>query len=129
MFDLINGILLHPLVVHAVVVLLPLATLGTLAIALRPRWRRPYGPFVVAAAVVATVLCPVATQSGEQLERRVGDPVSTSYAIAPTVPNLFLVHILQRLKTTSWTCADETYEIDLSRQNQDDLEKVLTPRI
>ena len=74
MFDLINGIPLHPLVVHAVVVLLPLATLGTIAIALRPRWRRPYGPLVVAAALVATVLCPVATSSGEALEKRVGDP-------------------------------------------------------
>jgi hypothetical protein len=31
MFDLINGIPVHPLVVHAIVVLLPLATLGTSA--------------------------------------------------------------------------------------------------
>lgn len=74
MFDLVNGLPLHPLVVHAVVVLLPLATLGTLAIAVRPRWRVTYGPLVVAAAAVATVLIPVATSSGEALEKRVGDP-------------------------------------------------------
>ena len=74
MFDLVNGIPLHPLVVHAVVVLLPLATLGTLAIALRPRWRTRYGPLVVAAALVAAVLCPVATSSGEELQKRVGNP-------------------------------------------------------
>jgi uncharacterized membrane protein len=74
MFDLINGIPVHPLVVHAIVVLLPLATLGTIAVAVRPRWRRPYGPLVVGAALVATVLCPVATSSGEELEKRVGDP-------------------------------------------------------
>lgn len=74
MFDLINGIPVHPLVVHAIVVLLPLATLGTLAIAVRPAWRRPYGPLVVASALVATVLCPVATSSGEELEKRVGEP-------------------------------------------------------
>jgi uncharacterized membrane protein len=74
MFDLIDGIPVHPLVVHAIVVLLPLATLGTIAIAVRPRWRRPYGLLVVAAALVATVLCPVATSSGEELEKRVGDP-------------------------------------------------------
>jgi uncharacterized membrane protein len=73
-FDLINGIPLHPLVVHAIVVLLPLATLGTIAIAVRPRWRRTYGPLVVAAAAVSAVLSPIATQSGEALERRVGDP-------------------------------------------------------
>ncbi|MCY7400653.1 MAG: hypothetical protein LH477_06810 [Nocardioides sp.] len=74
MFDLINGVPLHPLVVHAIVVLLPLATLGTIAIALRASWRVRYGPLVVAAAALSTVLIPVATSSGEALERRVGDP-------------------------------------------------------
>lgn len=74
MFDLINGIPLHPLVVHAIVVLLPVATLGTIAMVLRPRWRLAYGHLVVAAAAAATVLIPVATSSGEELEKRVGDP-------------------------------------------------------
>ncbi len=74
MFDLINGLPVHPLVVHAVVVLLPLATLGTLAIAVRPAWRRPYGALVVACTAVATALIPVATSSGEALEKHVGDP-------------------------------------------------------
>ena len=74
MFDLINGLPVHPLVVHAVVVLLPLAVLGTIAIALRPAWRLPYGYFVVGAAAVATVLLPVSTSSGEALEERVGNP-------------------------------------------------------
>ena len=76
MFDLINGIPIHPLVVHAVVVLLPLAILGTIAIVLRPAWRRPYGWLVVATALVANVLMPVATSSGEALEQRVGRPDS-----------------------------------------------------
>ena len=74
MFDLINGLPIHPLVVHAVVVLLPLAALGTIALALRPRWRRPYGWLVVGAAAAATILLPVATSSGEALEERVGNP-------------------------------------------------------
>lgn len=74
MFDLIHGLPVHPLVVHAVVVLTPLACLGTLALALRPRWRRPYGLLVVACAAVAVALMPVATSSGEALERHVGDP-------------------------------------------------------
>ncbi len=74
MFDLINGTPVHPLVVHAVVVLLPLAILGTIAIAVVPRWRRPYGVLVVATAAVATLLIPVATSSGESLEHRVGNP-------------------------------------------------------
>lgn len=76
MFDLINGIPLHPLVVHAIVVLLPLAALGTIAIVARPRWRLTYGPLVIAAAAISTALVPVATSSGEELSQRVGDPGS-----------------------------------------------------
>jgi hypothetical protein len=74
MFDLINGLPVHPLVVHAVVVLLPLATLGVIAIAVRPAWRRPYGLLVVACTALATAMIPVATSSGEALEERVGNP-------------------------------------------------------
>jgi uncharacterized membrane protein len=74
MFDLINGLPVHPLVVHAVVVLLPLATLGTIAIAVRPSWRRSYGLLVVGCTALATVLIPVATSSGEALEEHVGNP-------------------------------------------------------
>lgn len=74
MFDTINGIPLHPLVVHGVVVLLPLAILGTIAIALRPAWRRTYGLLVLGITVVATALVPVATESGEELKERRGDP-------------------------------------------------------
>lgn len=74
MFDLINGLPIHPLVVHAVVVLLPLSVIGTIAIAVRPSWRRAYGWLVLGAAAAGTVLIPVATSSGEDLEKRVGDP-------------------------------------------------------
>lgn len=75
-FDTINGLPVHPLVVHAVVVLVPLAVLGTIVIAVVPKWRAPYGPFVVAAAAIGAALCPVATSSGESLEEHVGDPGS-----------------------------------------------------
>lgn len=74
MFTTFNGLPLHPLVVHAIVVLLPIAALGTIAIAVWPRLRRRYGWLVVAAGAGSTVLIPVATQSGEYLERQVGDP-------------------------------------------------------
>lgn len=72
MFDVINGLPLHPLVVHAVVVLLPLGILGTIAMAVRPGWRHHYGWLAVAVTAVATVLIPVATSSGEDLQERVG---------------------------------------------------------
>ncbi|GAA1646545.1 DUF2231 domain-containing protein [Georgenia ruanii] len=73
MFDLINGLPMHPLVVHAVVVLVPLTVLGTLAVVLVPRWRR-YAPAVAVVGTVAAFFLPLATQSGEAFERRVGSP-------------------------------------------------------
>lgn len=72
--DTVNGLPLHPLVVHAVVVLLPLAALGVLALAIRPSWRGRFGVLVVVIAALATAAIPLATQSGESLEHRVGDP-------------------------------------------------------
>ena len=74
MFDLINGLPVHALVVHAVVVLLPLGALGTIAIAVRPAWRHTYGPLVVVVTAAATGSRTVATSSGEALEERVGNP-------------------------------------------------------
>lgn len=75
MFDTIFGLPMHPLVVHAVVVLAPLAAMLVVAIALRPSWRTgPLAWLTVLLATVATVATPVATQSGEALARRVGDP-------------------------------------------------------
>ncbi|ATO15259.1 hypothetical protein CO540_16625 [Micromonospora sp. WMMA2032] len=72
--DSVNGLPLHPLVVHAVVVLLPLAALGVVALAVRPAWRGRFGWLVVLVAALATAAVPLATESGESLERRVGDP-------------------------------------------------------
>lgn len=72
--DNVNGLPVHPLVVHAVVVLLPLAALGVVALAVRPSWRGRFGVLVVLIAALATAAIPLATDSGESLERRVGDP-------------------------------------------------------
>ena len=74
MFDTINGLPIHPLVVHAIVVLLPLSVIGTIAIAFRRDWRHKYGVLVVLVELAAVVLTPVATSSGEELEKHVGDP-------------------------------------------------------
>lgn len=74
MFDTFNGLPLHPLVVHAVVVLIPLAIIGSVLVAVRPAWRQRYGWLTAALLLVSTVLTPVATSSGESLEKRVGDP-------------------------------------------------------
>jgi hypothetical protein len=70
MFDTVLGLPVHALVVHAVVVLVPAAAAGVVAIALVPRWRATYGALVLAVATAGLVLVPVATRSGGNLEDR-----------------------------------------------------------
>lgn len=74
--EFIGGLPLHPLIVHFVVVLLPIAVLGSILTAVWPAVRRRFGWLAVAAAGVATVLVPVAKMSGDNLAARVGsDPL------------------------------------------------------
>jgi hypothetical protein len=68
MFDTFRGLPVHALVVHAVVVLVPLASVGLIAIAVRPSWRRAYAPVVVILATAGLLLVPVATKSGHKLK-------------------------------------------------------------
>lgn len=74
MFDTIAGLPVHALVVHAVVVLAPLAALLLLAYAFVPRWRLGLRWPTLALSAVAALCAFVATQSGEKLEHRIGDP-------------------------------------------------------
>jgi hypothetical protein len=67
----IAGLPLHPLVVHATVVIVPLASLAVLLSAVLPRFRRWAGWLPVLLAAGAVVLTPVATSSGEELEHQV----------------------------------------------------------
>ena len=65
------GLPVHPLVVHAVVILVPLAALLLLASALSPRLRRWARVLTPVTAVVALLFVPLATSSGENLEESV----------------------------------------------------------
>jgi MFS family permease len=67
------GLPAHPLVVHAAVVLLPLAALATFACAAIPRARRVYAPVALALALAATAAVGLAQGSGEALEERVDE--------------------------------------------------------
>lgn len=73
MFDTFFGLPLHPLVVHATEVTVPLAALLLVVAAAWPRFRRWAGYLPLAASVAALVLVPISTQSGERLEQRVGE--------------------------------------------------------
>ncbi|CAB4363204.1 MAG: hypothetical protein F2681_09810 [Actinobacteria bacterium] len=65
MFDTLGGLPAHPLLVHIPVVLIPLAALGALAIAVRPRWMRSFGWLLAGVAGVGLLGAIFAAQSGE----------------------------------------------------------------
>ncbi len=75
MFDTFNGLPLHPLVVHAAVVFIPLTCLGTILIAVKRSWRKSLGWWVLAIAFLSVGFAFVAKESGEALAKKVGEPL------------------------------------------------------
>jgi len=70
LFDQINGLPVHALVLHAAVVFVPLLALGAVAYALLSPWRAKIGWAVALLAVIAPVTTFVAKESGEKLYDR-----------------------------------------------------------
>lgn len=67
MFSTIFGLPAHPLFVHAVVVLVPLAALSGLVVAGWPKARERYAPLALGVATLALLSIPLATESGDFL--------------------------------------------------------------
>jgi hypothetical protein len=70
--DTINGLPAHALLVHAVVVLLPLAALAVVFHAVWPEARRRLGIVTPLLCLVVLVLVPITTSAGEDLEDSLG---------------------------------------------------------
>lgn len=66
----IFGLPAHPLLVHAVVVLLPLAAVAAAALAVVPRWRQRYAWPLLGVTVLGVGAVLPAQKAGEQLEAR-----------------------------------------------------------
>jgi uncharacterized membrane protein len=114
MFD-VFGLPLHPLVVHAAVVLVPLAAVGALLVMAFGRIRKQYGWLTVGFAVAAGVSALVARLSGEVLKEQlgVGQLVAThqmwgqwvpwaAITLAVTLPTALLV---RERSTAGWWVA------------------------
>lgn len=69
---LLDGMPLHPLIIHAVVVLLPLAALGSVACAVRASWRDRLAWPTLLLAVAGAAAVPAATLTGSQLQVALG---------------------------------------------------------
>jgi cytochrome b involved in lipid metabolism len=111
--DLITGLPVHPLVIHAVVVLVPLAAIGVLLVIFIPKFRVIYSPLVLIAVVLGTITAFVATQSGEALSERVGLPNShatqgerLSYAVLVFAILFTLWFVLERTNWVKGTIAN-----------------------
>ncbi|AGL21106.1 DUF2231 domain-containing protein [Actinoplanes sp. N902-109] len=70
MFDQINGLPVHALVLHAAVVFVPLLALVAIVYAILPRWRSRTGWAAIFLAVVAPIATYAAMASGAKLRDR-----------------------------------------------------------
>jgi uncharacterized membrane protein len=70
MLETFRGLPLHPLVVHAVVVFVPLLVLGVLAYVFLPRYRSKIDWAVVALAILAPLTSFLAKETGEAFRAR-----------------------------------------------------------
>jgi ABC-type branched-subunit amino acid transport system permease subunit len=70
----INGLPAHPLLVHFVVVLAPLAAALVILCAVWPAARRRFVWLLFPTAAVVLVLTPVTTNAGESLDDKLGNP-------------------------------------------------------
>ncbi|SEN70780.1 hypothetical protein E3O25_08500 [Cryobacterium sp. TMT1-3] len=97
-----NGLPLHVLIVHAVVIVVPLAALCAVLTAFWPAARRRLGVVTPLVALAALVLVPMAVQAGEWLQSRLvnvtpllGTHTSLGKTMLPWVIVLFLAAALQ----------------------------------
>jgi Predicted membrane protein (DUF2231) len=104
-FDTVLGIPVHPLVVHAVVVLAPLAAVLMVLFAVWDRFRVWSGVLTPVAVTLSLVLSPVATQSGEALQRRLpgNEAIAEHAELGDTLPwALFAAAVVAWLMWWSW---------------------------
>lgn len=97
LFGFIAGLPLHPLVVHAAVVLLPLAALVLILLVFVPAWRTRFGWVTIGGLAVGTGAAWLAKESGEALAAKVGLPADHAQwgdILVPVSIVLFVVAVI-----------------------------------
>lgn len=74
--DLISGLPIHPLINHAVAVLVPLSAIGAILLIFIPKFRNTYSTLLLFFVGAAAISGLIAENSGEALSKRVGSPGS-----------------------------------------------------
>lgn len=99
LLDTVNGLPVHAVVVHAVVVLLPLSAILAVLMVASPRFSRRFGPISVALGFLAFLGSLLAKESGEQLLQHLSAS-STHVDLGGRMPILSGVYFL--LLTAFW---------------------------
>ena len=79
MFDTITGLPVHPLVIHAVVVGIPVMAILTILVAVRKNLREKYSWWVAGANFLLFLVTLVAKQSGEALQAAKGGQLAIEH--------------------------------------------------
>jgi uncharacterized membrane protein len=95
-FDTIAGLPVHPLVVHGVVVLVPVAACAAIAVAVVRRYRERYSVAALGLTTAALIGVPIAQRSGNALNARLetGGVVAKQVARHQDYGNLLLWPVL-----------------------------------
>jgi len=99
-FDLINGLPLHPLVIHLAVIFVPLFSVLFILINFKSNLREKYGNVTLIGLGIAFIASIVSKKSGEALSARVGLPVEHSNygdKLVLTVGLLFVIALIWQL--------------------------------
>ncbi len=100
-FEQVFGLPLHPLAVHAPVVLLPLTALIAIALAVVPRWSVRFGGLTALIALVAAGSAFLAKESGEALQEALKYGDQDHFELGDTLP-LFGVGLFVAVTALWW---------------------------
>jgi hypothetical protein len=108
LFGSVAGLPLHPLVIHASIVLIPLVAIGALVMSYLPSFSRRYGKMILVIALFAQVSLFLAKVTGEAFEEILDKDMGNHAElgeIAPfiTLPMVTLIYLRWRLDRSGAT--------------------------
>jgi hypothetical protein len=108
LFGSVAGLPLHPLAIHASIVLIPLVAIGALVMSYLPSFSRRYGKLILVIAIFAQVSLFLAKVTGEAFEEILDKDMGNHAElgeIAPfiTLPMVALIYLRWRLDRSGAT--------------------------
>ena len=108
MFDTFAGLPLHPLVIHAVVVGIPLMAIITIVVAVRKNLRERFSWWVAGANLLLFLVTLVAKQSGEALQQARGGQLAIEHGQLGSVLPWFVLVLTAASAAVAGTSRNRT---------------------